>query len=148
MKYRFKRGCRKGLPKDLKRKTLRFKGRDTLRKKAPLPEPIEAIRLDDDKKRSLRLLAALKRFIYLIGAFFERLFSELRAAGLKFTDLIKKLGRLTTGFISKRLAARRVHTFRRSSLVLSRMRPYRVIRYIRPYAPLFKKLQIGKDTRS
>lgn len=104
MKYRIRRIGKRRLPASIKKKRLRLRGIDTLRKRPPLPEPIEAIRLEDDTRRapfsSLRL-------IRLIKSFFLQLISELRAAARISIRLIKKFRRRIANFISNRLAEKR-----------------------------------------
>ena len=105
MKYRFRRGSRKGLPQSIKKKELRLKGRNTPRKKSPLPEPIEAIRLETDKRRVPILRPLLLRFLKLIKGAFKQLLSELRGAARKGGRLIERLS--LKGYISKKLAERK-----------------------------------------
>ena len=91
MKYRFKKGGRKGLPQSIRNKKLRLKGRDTLRKKSPLPEPIEAIRLDRDIERPRPFATLLLRIINSSKRILKQLRSELLAAAKAILRLLKKL---------------------------------------------------------
>ena len=159
MKYRFKRGGNKRLPDVLKKKRLRFKGRDTLRKKATLPEPIEAIRLDEEIKRPSRVIPILKRIIHFIKSFFLQLFSEIRAAMRKSIRLIKKVCGLTVSFISKGFAERKAKKINSlpilfgaalsSFLVCALTAAYIVFSLMLPYSKSYRSVKIPdlKDMR-
>lgn len=107
MRYRFRKGGRKRLPTSLKKKRLRLMGMDTLRKRSPLPEPIEAIRLEEETKRAPFLIPILKRFLRSVSNFIHQLFSELRAAARKGARLIRRFTHRIGSFISKRIAERK-----------------------------------------
>ena len=107
MKYRFRKGGRKSLPKNLSKRRLRLRGMDTLRKRSPLPEPIEAIRLEEETKRTPSLISFLRLFIRWVKDFFLQLITELRVAIRLGIKLTRKVIRRVTAFIAERFAERK-----------------------------------------
>lgn len=110
MKYRFKKSQSSEKRRDIDLLRLRFAGKNTLRILRPLPEPIEAIRLEDirQKRRPLFLLSkAVCRIIKYARLFVGQLSSEIKGAVQRLTRLCKKLYSSVKLFILKRIDERR-----------------------------------------
>ena len=112
MKYRFRRCPKKREKTKRDLCALRFAGKNTLRILRPLPEPIEAIRLEDEavarkSKPFSAFLIFSKKVFLAIGNFFKQIFSELRAAARKSIGAAKRLVSRTLLFISKKRRERK-----------------------------------------
>lgn len=110
MKYRFRRCPKRERSQPIDLCALRFAGKNTLRLLHPLPEPIEAIRLEDEKqgRRTFKgVRRALKRVFLWIENFSREILKELRTATRRLTTMSRKLLRHISLFISKKVEERK-----------------------------------------
>ena len=110
MKYRFRKIHSSEKRRHIDLYKLRFAGKNTLRILRPLPEPIEAIRLEDNRQR-LRPLFLLRkvvcRIIKYARLFAGQLSSEIRGAARRLARLCKRIFSSVRSFILKRTEERR-----------------------------------------
>lgn len=110
MKYRFRRCPKKKRTQNVDLCTLRFAGKNTLRLLHPLPEPIEAIRLEDEKQGRrvfTKISRTLKRIFLWVEVFFKEILKELRAAARRLAIGARKLLERISLFILKKAEERK-----------------------------------------